>query len=49
MLYHKSDSLLLRYSVLKYKFVSKFVRVQDMLKKKLTVKETVPWIFKSNR
>ena len=45
MLYHKADSLLLRYSVLKNKFVSKFVRVQDML----TVKETVPWIFKSNR
>ena len=49
MLYHKADSLLLRSSVLKYKFVSKFVRVQDMLTKTLTVKETVPWIFKSNR
>ena len=49
MFYYKADSLLLRYTVLKYKFVSKFVCVQDMLKKKLTVKETVPWIFKSNR
>ena len=42
MFYHKADSLLLRYSVLKYEFVSRFVCVQDMLKEKLTVKESVP-------